>query len=94
MDGVFTSVKRNVAFLTWYVKGVPFANRRYTKEVKELDLGAETLRIKLCSVAPLPPAPTPHHWGNCPTSFLKTSLKIDIDLGLIPGRPINKAGLR
>ena len=47
-DGAFTSVKRNVAFLTRNVKRVPFTNRRYTKEVKELDLGAEPLRIKLC----------------------------------------------
>ena len=47
-DGAFTSVKRNVAFLTRNVKRVPFTNRRYTEEVKELDLGAEPLRIKLC----------------------------------------------
>ena len=42
---VYLHQLKGLAFLTWYVKGVPFANRRYTKEVKELDLGAETLRI-------------------------------------------------
>ena len=32
-DGAFTAVKRNVAFLTRYVKGIPFVNRRCTKGV-------------------------------------------------------------
>ena len=32
-DGAFTAVKRNVDFLTGYVKGVQIANRRYTKGV-------------------------------------------------------------
>ena len=32
-DSAFTAVKRNAKFLTRYVKGVPFVNRRYTKGV-------------------------------------------------------------
>ena len=32
-DRTFTAVKRNAKFLTKYVKGVPFVNRRYTKVV-------------------------------------------------------------
>ena len=43
-----------------FVKGVPFVNRRYTKEItfsvlnvgKGLDLGAWPPRIKLCLVPP------------------------------------------
>ena len=29
----FTAVKRDAKFLTKYVKGLPFVNRRYTKRV-------------------------------------------------------------
>ena len=32
-DSAFTAVKRDVKFLTMYVKGVPFVNRSYTKGV-------------------------------------------------------------
>ena len=32
-DSAFTAVKRDVKYLTRYVKGVPFVNRRYTKGV-------------------------------------------------------------
>ena len=35
-DSVFTAVKRDEKFLTRYVKGVPFVNRRYTKGVSFL----------------------------------------------------------
>ena len=32
-NSAFTAVKRDAKFKTKYVKGVPFLNRRYTKEV-------------------------------------------------------------
>ena len=32
-DSALTAVKRDEKFLTRYVKGVPFVNRRYTKRV-------------------------------------------------------------
>ena len=32
-DSEFTAVKRDAKFYTRYVKGVPFANRRYTRRV-------------------------------------------------------------
>ena len=55
-DSAFTAVKRDAKFLTKYVEGVPFVNRRYTKGVpfsfkkkgKGLDLKAEPPRIKIC----------------------------------------------
>ena len=50
---------KDTKFLTMYVEGKPFVNRRYTKGVpflpekgKGLDLDAQPLRIKLCWVRP------------------------------------------
>ena len=37
-DYPFIAVKRDVRFETWYVKGVPFVNIRYTKWVPFLSM--------------------------------------------------------
>ena len=51
---IVSAVKRDAVYFCGYVKLMPFVPENYTKG-KELDLGAEPTRIKLCSV----PA-----WGN------------------------------